>query len=50
MAISDYTEAIRLKPSNPLFYDNRGNAYGALRAKSKAEQDHKKAKELRGNH
>jgi Flp pilus assembly protein TadD len=49
MAISDYTEGIRLKPDDSNLYDFRGFAYAALGAKSKAQQDHKKANQLRGN-
>lgn len=50
-AASDYTEAIRLTPSSPNsadLYLYRANAYDRLGKLSLAEQDRKKAKEIRG--
>jgi Tfp pilus assembly protein PilF len=49
-AISDYSEAIRLKPNYYSdFYDERADAYDKLGNHSRAEQDRKKAKELKGH-
>lgn len=45
-AISDYNEAIRLKPDYAYAYGNRALAYDKLGKSSKAVQDRKKMKEL----
>jgi len=54
-AVDDYTEAIRVQPEDALAdfvrsfaYRYRANAYDNLGNHSRAEQDRKKAKELRG--
>ncbi|HXM04841.1 MAG TPA: tetratricopeptide repeat protein [Chthoniobacterales bacterium] len=47
-AVSDYSEAIRLKPDYAEAYDDRGDAYGKLGRNLEAAKDHKKAKELKG--
>jgi tetratricopeptide (TPR) repeat protein len=58
-AVSDYTEAIRVQVGNTesVFsssltdtYERRANAYDKLGGYSKAEEDRKKAKELRDKH
>jgi Flp pilus assembly protein TadD len=47
-AISDYSQAIRLDPNYYSdFYDERADAYDKLGQHSRAEQDRRKAKELR---
>ena len=43
-AITDFTEAIRLKPNSALAYNNRGNAYQKIGEKTKADADFAKAK------
>ena len=45
-AISDYSKAIELNPTNPDFYRNRAKAYRALKKFAFAATDEKKAAEL----
>ena len=45
-ALADFTEAIRLKPAQPIFYVSRGQFYRGLGDEAKAAADEKKAKEL----
>jgi len=47
-AISAYSEAIRLWPDDADLYEGRAVAFDKLGNRSRAEQDRKKAKELRG--
>ena len=44
--IADFTEAIRLNPKNATAYEIRAVAYEKKGATAKAEEDHKRAKEL----
>jgi tetratricopeptide (TPR) repeat protein len=46
-AIADFTEAIRLVPTNPTFYVSRSLAYRALGDEAKAASDEKRAQELK---
>jgi Tfp pilus assembly protein PilF len=46
-AIASYSEAIRLKPDDPDFYNNRGVTHQKNGDQSKADADFAKAKELR---
>jgi hypothetical protein len=46
-AIDDYSTAIHFAPDNPLAYSDRGYAYAALDNPAKAEQDWKKARQLK---
>jgi tetratricopeptide (TPR) repeat protein len=46
-AISDYTEAIRLKPDNAFAYNNRGYAYDAKKDYDKAISDYTEAIRLK---
>lgn len=48
-AIRDYTEAIRFWPRSVPSYEGRATAYDAIGNHLQAEQDRKKAKELRKN-
>ncbi|KAF0689219.1 Aste57867_19306 [Aphanomyces stellatus] len=45
-AIHHYTEAIKLAPTNHIFYSNRSAAYGALNNWEKAEEDAKECARL----
>ena len=45
-AIADYTEAIRLDPTNPEPYFNRADEYGDAGETAKADADLAKAKSL----
>jgi hypothetical protein len=47
-AISDYSEAIHLNPSNPEAYRLRSNVYGELGDKDRADADSVMAKRLEG--
>jgi Flp pilus assembly protein TadD len=46
-AIADYTEAIRLEPTQPVFYKARAISYRAIGDEAKAASDEKKAQELK---
>ena len=46
-AIADFTEAIRLNQTQPVFYVSRARAYRALGDEAKAASDEKKAQELK---
>jgi tetratricopeptide (TPR) repeat protein len=46
-AIVDYTEAIRLDPTQPHFYVSRASAYRELGDDANAARDEKKAQELK---
>ena len=46
-ALKDYSEAIRLKPDDPDFYNNRGVTHRKNGDQSKAGSDFAKARELR---
>jgi len=48
-AIADFTAAIRLEPGNVSNYNDRSIVFDALGDKARAEQDQKKAEELRSN-
>jgi tetratricopeptide (TPR) repeat protein len=45
-AIADYTQAIRLKPKEAVFYKNRGNAYSKKGDRAKANLDFAEAERL----
>ncbi len=47
-AVEALTKAIQLNPNNPLYYDIRAAAYGALGESDKALQDINKSDELKG--
>jgi tetratricopeptide (TPR) repeat protein len=47
LAVADFTRAVELEPENPQGYEGRATAYDGLDDKAKAEDDRKKAAELK---
>ena len=45
-AIADYSEAIRLRPANPLLYSSRAKVYRSMGDDANADRDEKTAESL----